>query len=172
MPARSGVTSIFADNHYAIILGPSATPADAETLLAHELAHPIVSAFFHHDARALRALQNASCVFDAVRKDPRGQAGIGGVYTAWEVYFSETLVRSISHHIMRTTEAADGFILQPTMAWELQRYDANHCAFEELMVRSLIKMENSFCQQDHLAQSAHPRALRRYSPMRLSHWPA
>jgi hypothetical protein len=172
MPAGSGVTSIFSDNHYAIILGPSASEADAETLLAHELAHPIINAFFHTDARAQRALQNAACVFDAVRQDPQGRAGMSGVYTAWDVYFSETLVRSISHHIMQTTEAADGFILQPTVAWELQRYDANHCAFEELMVRSLTKLQGTFCHQNHLAQNSRYKALRRYNPAHMSHWPS
>lgn len=149
MPTGSGVTSIYTDNHYNVILGPSANRVEAQTLLAHELSHPIINAFFKRDERAKRILAHSTCVYKAVQYDPDGQMGIGSVYTNWEAYFSETVVRAISHHLMNTPEAEDGFILQPTIAWELDRYDAGHYRVEDLMFRSLNKLTQNFCPKQH-----------------------
>lgn len=172
MPTGSGVTSIYTDNHYNVILGPSANHADAQTLLAHELSHPIINAFFKHDERAKRILAHSTCVYKAVQYDPDGQMGIGSVYTNWEAYFSETLVRAISHHLMNTAEPDDGFILQPTISWELDRYDTGHYRVEDLMFRSLNKLTQNFCpkQRNGYESIYQTRAMRDIPKNRPKQW--
>jgi hypothetical protein len=145
MPGGSGVTSMYADGHFVMLLGPTLSVPEAETLIAHELTHPLLNHLFKADPRARRALHNAECVFDYVRRDPDAARVTAYVYNGWESYYAESLVRAISHHLMHTPELGHGFVLTPALTWELERYETGRFSFSEFTIRSLAKLSRDYC---------------------------
>jgi hypothetical protein len=164
MPGGSGVTSMYSDGHFVMLLGPTTSAPEAETLIAHELTHPILNHLFKTDPRARRALHNAECVFDYVRRDPDAARVTTYVYNGWESYYAESLVRVISHHLMHTPELGHGFLLAPALTWELERYETGRFSFPEFTVRSLAKLTRDYCigantPRASVAQTRHTRFL-------------
>jgi hypothetical protein len=145
MPTGSGVTSVYSDDHFIMVLGPTLTPVDADTLLSHELLHPLLNNIFKGDSRLRIALRNAQCVYDYIKRNPAGEMATRYVYSNWESYFSESLVRATSHHLTATVETGAGFMLTPTLGWELEHYDTENERFNELIMQALAKLNRDYC---------------------------
>lgn len=145
LPTGAALSSMFSEADVGILLGPSASCNQEETLLVHELLHPLLNFFVTHNPRAQNSLALASCVFYAARENRRASFAATKVYAQWDVYFTETTVRVLSHRIAGTPGDNDGFLLAREVDWELDRFEVEHFGFENLWTRSLARLESRFC---------------------------
>ena len=162
MPFGSGVTCVFSDAHFVMIIGPTLNPREQDLLISHELTHPLLNQLLRADRRMRVALNDSECVFDAIRHNTPNAVLTRYVYNTWESYFSESLVRSISHRMIFLPDPANGFVLASFLDDELTHYETGHTPFVEAMLHSLSVLHRDWClgppQMTHTsAATRHPR---------------
>ena len=161
MPFGSGVTCVYSDGHFVMLIGPTHTTRDEDLLIAHELTHPLLNTLFRNDRRLRLALSESECVFDSIRHDSQSGVLTRYVYNTWESYFSESLVRSLSHHVVGITDPGVGFTLASFLDQQLTHYEAQSTSFTDTALRTLEALRRDYCygppQVSHVTASAHRR---------------
>ena len=117
MPADAAVTSVFPDGRIWLVVGPTASPRQDSALIAHELAHPLLQAAIDASPRLRHALAESRCTYAAVQARGESPLLIRMVYTTWETYFTEALIRgSIDDLFPAATAHELPLVLEPTLA--------------------------------------------------------
>jgi hypothetical protein len=156
MPQGSGVTCVFSDGHFVMLIGPTASAQQQDLLVSHELTHPVLNQLFQHDPRLQVALANSQCVYDSVLRAAPGNVLTRYVYTTWESYLSETLVRSISHHLTHQPEVAQAaFVVAPRVAAALRTYEASDRTFVDATLHTLEALRRERCNGDLTLSQLH-----------------
>ncbi len=147
MPPGSGVTSLFADGHFLMVIGPSDSIPEQDMLISHELLHPIVHALIHTDSALWARLQADSCSFDAIASGDPQNVLTHFVYTSWESYLSEVLVRSISHRLAGVANpAVDPFVIAPLVQQELQVFEHGQLPLTQAIGQLSRQLAQRYCR--------------------------
>jgi hypothetical protein len=158
MPQGSGVTCVFSDGHFVMLIGPTATAQQQDLLVSHELTHPVLNQLFQHDPRLQVAMANTQCVYDSVLRAAPGNVLTRYVYTTWESYLSETLVRSISHHLTHVPEVAQAaFVVAPRVSVALRAFEASDRSFVDVTLHTLESLRRERCNGDLTLAQLHGR---------------
>ncbi len=146
MPLGSGVTCVFSDGHFIMLVGPTLSRQEGDMLVTHELLHPALAQLLAQTPQLRLALQRSACVYtQAVQHNPQSLL-TRYVYTSWESYLSEVLVRSISHKLSGVPEyAAAAFEVAPVVAQHLRAYETHGGSFIAATVRLTEALSRSMC---------------------------
>ncbi len=156
MPVGSGVTCVYADNHFVMLIGPTRNEHDRDVLITHELTHPVLNQLFRHNPHVRLALAESQCVFDHVLEEAHGAILTRYVYNTWESYLSEIMVRSISHRVTRQPEPiSSAFVLAPHVGASLNTYERSTGTFVEAAVHTMQGLRRERCAQRLIVSRPH-----------------
>lgn len=147
MPPGSGVTCIYGDGHFVMLIGPTHSRREQDMLVTHELLHPILNALFKRERRFGLTLAKTACVFAQVTAQNPSSTLTRYVYDTWESYLSETLVRSISHRLTGVGESRrTSFLVAPRIGESLARFEAEpNAAFIDATLEAMEALRRQWC---------------------------
>ncbi|RYE91949.1 MAG: hypothetical protein EOO78_29650 [Oxalobacteraceae bacterium] len=156
MPLGSGVTCVFADGHVVSLIGPTRSAREQDMLVSHELLHPILNTLFDHERGLRRALFESQCVFDQVVAANPHSVLTRFVYNSWESYWSEAVVRAISHRLSGVPQAASAALfVGPYLDGALREFEQQPGSFAEANVHAMQGLRRQLCgRPPRLAQAA------------------
>lgn len=115
MAKDTGATLMLNDQSAVLLLGPSATVAERDTLALHEMLHPRIAALVREHPELASAIEHSDCLRAAYgAKEPHVQ--VSQVYDGWADYVAESWVRGLSHRLGHTPQERRGFPLAPALA--------------------------------------------------------
>ncbi len=147
MPEQSAVTSVYADDHFLMVVGPALSAQGQDALISHELTHPIVHHALHNESGLLSQLRHSDCVFAEVR-DAKGESALltHYVYNTWESYFSEALVRGITSRLYPgVAHAHRALLVANDIDLELKSFESTRNALPEAMHGMLSQLQAGYC---------------------------
>jgi hypothetical protein len=147
MPQGSGVTTLFTGGRFIMLIGPTLQIRDQNMLVTHELLHPLVNATIHGNLSLQMALEADQCSFERIVQDAPNNVLTQYVYTTWESYLSEVMVRSISHRLAGVAEPSrDPFVIAADVAAHLNTFERSSGSLADATRRLSNDLAQHLCR--------------------------
>ena len=155
MAEDTGATLMLGSDEAILLLGPTKSTQQRDTLALHEMLHPRIAALLQASPALQRAIAESSCLRGTLEA-AAGDVSVSQVYDGWSDYVTESWVRGLSHVLAHTPQEEDGFVLAPAFA-ALSR---GSIAPQELAARAVALLH---AQRAHYcARTAAPRFAHRH----------
>lgn len=151
MAQDTGATLMLGEHRAVLLLGPSATTAERDTLTLHEMLHPRIAALLRQSPELNAAIDNAACL----RNSPwltGATKDVSQVYDGWSDYISESWVRGLSHSLGHTPQETNGFPLAQALAALSQDGPTAH-VLAARAVRLLGSYQRRYCRAPAIANN-------------------